>query len=81
MTINFKDQEALRILTVTLLQKDFGLHVDIPSNRLVPTLPLRLNYLLWIEDIMQITKTCQEKEIHGIDIGKGFVLISIINFA
>ncbi|PSN53309.1 hypothetical protein C0J52_04676 [Blattella germanica] len=71
VTLDFKDQEALRALTKTLLHKDFGLQVEIPANRLVPTLPLRLNYLLWIEDIMENTRTSKEQQIFGVDIGTG----------
>ncbi|XP_069684190.1 U6 small nuclear RNA (adenine-(43)-N(6))-methyltransferase [Periplaneta americana] len=70
MTIDFKNQEALRSLTTTLLHKDFGLQVGIPPNRLVPTLPLRLNYLLWIEDLIQ-TAACSKEQIKGVDIGTG----------
>ncbi|XP_021934839.1 methyltransferase-like protein 16 isoform X2 [Zootermopsis nevadensis] len=65
VTIDFKNQEALRSLTTTLLQKDFGLHVEIPLNRLIPTLPLRLNYLLWIEDLMHFSVNLREGQIKG----------------
>ncbi|XP_071446343.1 U6 small nuclear RNA (adenine-(43)-N(6))-methyltransferase isoform X2 [Hetaerina americana] len=70
-TIDFKDPAALRALTTTLLLKDFNLTVEIPLNRLVPTLPLRLNYLLWIEDLIVASKLGVSREIHGIDIGTG----------
>lgn len=60
---------ALRALTCTLLKKDFGLDVEIPLDKLIPTVPLRLNYILWIEDLLSITK--KEGEIRGIDIGCG----------
>jgi len=53
-----------------LLAKDFDLNVRIPENKLIPTLPLRLNYLLWIEDLLHWKKDdLSNKEIHGIDIG------------
>ncbi|XP_049831594.1 RNA N6-adenosine-methyltransferase mettl16-like isoform X2 [Schistocerca gregaria] len=71
VSINFQDQEALRALTTALLKKDFGLEVKIPSGRLVPTLPLRLNYLLWIEDLLALCDGNQEKSVCGIDIGTG----------
>lgn len=57
----------MAILTKCLLQKDFDLKVDFPINRLIPTLPLRLNYILWIEDILN---TFGIKEVSGVDIGK-----------
>lgn len=69
MTINYKDEESLRILNKTLLKKDFGLDVTIPQGYLVPTVALRLNYILWIEDLIKILDVTNE--IHGIDIGTG----------
>lgn len=60
---------ALRALTCTLLKKDFHLDVEIPLDKLIPTVPLRLNYILWIEDLLSISKG--EGEIRGIDIGCG----------
>jgi len=67
---DFKNPEALAELTKTLLQKDFNLKVDFPITRLVPTLPLRLNYILWIEDLLKaaLPKT---DDVVGIDIGTG----------
>lgn len=45
--------------------------VDIPDGRLVPTLPLRLNYLLWIEDLMTLSaRTDQKCTRIGVDIGR-----------
>ena len=49
-TINFKDPKVLRELTVSLLCQDFGLNVELPLNKLIPTVTLRLNCILWIED-------------------------------
>eukprot|EP00058_Branchiostoma_floridae_P026379 XP_002611870.1 hypothetical protein BRAFLDRAFT_83106 [Branchiostoma floridae] len=74
--INFKDPEAMRCLTCTLLKEDFGLEVEIPNDRLIPTLPLRLNYIHWIEDLLQgmddVTKEAGDSgKVTGIDIGAG----------
>ncbi|KAG8224346.1 hypothetical protein J437_LFUL004302 [Ladona fulva] len=71
VSIDFKDPAALRALTTTLLLKDFHLKVDIPLNRLIPTLPLRLNYVLWIEDLILASSLGANSEICGIDIGTG----------
>lgn len=66
---NFKNEESLRVLAKTLLKHDFDLDVDIPAEKLVPVMPLRLNYILWIEDLMAHAKFTGH-EIYGIDIGK-----------
>ena len=58
---------------MVLLKKDFNLDVELPADRLVPTLPLRLNYLLWIEDLLESVKSTSDDQcvVHGIDIGTG----------
>lgn len=68
--LDFRDREASRILTQTLLKKDFQLNVVIPKDTLVPTLPLRMNYLLWIEDILLLNKIAKA-DVQGLDIGVG----------
>lgn len=57
------------MLTEVLLKHDFNLEVKIPPNKLVPTLPLRLNYILWIEDLMKHACFSEMQETVGIDIG------------
>jgi U6 snRNA m6A methyltransferase len=70
-TIDFSNKNAVRALTKALLAKDFNLCVEIPENKLVPTLPLRLNYILWIEDLLKWKgDEPSAHKIHGIDIGK-----------
>ncbi|XP_014292300.1 U6 small nuclear RNA (adenine-(43)-N(6))-methyltransferase [Halyomorpha halys] len=68
INFNFKDHGAVWALTKCLLQRDFGLNVEIVPGHLVPTLPLRLNYLLWIEDLLELYRP---KNVIGIDIGTG----------
>lgn len=41
VSLDFRDREAVRILTQTLLKLDFNLDVVLPRTHLVPTLPLR----------------------------------------
>ncbi|KAK0087431.1 hypothetical protein PV325_001028 [Microctonus aethiopoides] len=72
LRFNFKNEESLRVLAKTLLKHDFNLEVEIPLEKLVPALPLRLNYILWIEDLMKHAKI---NNITGIDIGTGAVCI------
>lgn len=50
-----------------LLKEYYDLNVDFAPGSLVPTLALRLNYILWIEDLLEPLKLDQIK---GIDIGK-----------
>ncbi|EDV22529.1 uncharacterized protein TRIADDRAFT_28751 [Trichoplax adhaerens] len=66
--INFRDSNALSAVTRALLKIDFNLHVELPMDRLIPTVPLRLNYIHWLEDLIQTT---HNDDIFGIDIGTG----------
>lgn len=70
-TLNFKDPGALRALTCALLEHDFGLKLSIPLDRLIPTVPLRLNYILWIEDLLScLPEVYRHATVRGFDIGK-----------
>ncbi|XP_077336622.1 RNA N(6)-adenosine-methyltransferase METTL16 isoform X2 [Lithobates pipiens] len=68
VSLNFKDPEAVRALTCTLLKEDFGLTIDIPLERLIPTVPLRLNYIHWVEDILNYHSSDKSTVRRGIDI-------------
>lgn len=65
--MDFQDANALRVLTKCLLKKDFSLNVHLPVDKLVPTLPLRLNYILWLEDIIAVAGISDI--VTGVDIG------------
>ncbi|SAL97047.1 hypothetical protein [Absidia glauca] len=71
--IDFKNAEAVRELTYCLLKRDFNLTVTFPLDRLCPPIPNRLNYILWIEDLLTETQgqDAKDKQIVGIDIGVG----------
>ncbi|KAM3821543.1 RNA N(6)-adenosine-methyltransferase METTL16 isoform 1-T2 [Vipera latastei] len=72
VSVNFKDPQAVRALTCTLLKEDFGLQIDIPLERLIPTVPLRLNYIHWVEDLIAQQDTGTKGSVTwGIDIGTG----------
>ncbi|MEE6468782.1 hypothetical protein FKM82_008379 [Ascaphus truei] len=71
VSLNFKDPEAVRALTCTLLKEDFGLSIDIPLERLIPTVPLRLNYIHWVEDLISYHDSDKTALRRGIDIGTG----------
>lgn len=68
VTVNFRNERTLRELTKMLLLEYFGLHVDFAPGSLVPTLALRLNYILWLEDLLSPLKL---DKVRGIDIGCG----------
>lgn len=70
-TLNFNDPRALRELTCACLEHEFNLKVDIPLGHLIPTVPLRLNYIHWIEDLLNLLggKRPVDNEVVGVDIG------------
>ncbi|KAJ5576072.1 hypothetical protein N7535_002998 [Penicillium sp. DV-2018c] len=56
--LDFNDPAAIRQLTTTLLDQDFRLKVEIPEDRLCPpvcTKQHRLNYILWLQDLIDST--------------------------
>lgn len=77
MRLDFQHPQTLRTLTASLLHRDFGLRVHLPDGKLVPTLPLRLNYILWLEDVLQSAQPegVIPPAITGIDIGCGSACI------
>ncbi|BCR91081.1 DUF890 domain protein [Aspergillus chevalieri] len=75
--LDFTDPDAVRQLTKSLLKQDFDLEVDIPENRLCPPVPNRLNYILWLQDLLDTTGDeyrddyDPDRDVTGIDIGTG----------
>ena len=67
ISIDFKKPECLKALSWALLKDDFDLDVEMPLDRLIPTIPLRLNYILWLEDLL--SSTSETGDVKGIDIG------------
>lgn len=65
--IDFKDPEAQCALSKTLLKHYFELDVELPHDRLVPAVPQRLNYILWLQDLMELFP--KKETLTGIDIG------------
>ncbi|CAJ0576986.1 unnamed protein product, partial [Mesorhabditis spiculigera] len=70
LIVDFRDVDAVRELTRATLHKDFRLSVDLPENSLVPRIPQKLNYLLWIEDLLALN-SLDKGRVLGIDIGTG----------
>ncbi|KAF8438770.1 ribosomal RNA large subunit methyltransferase F-like protein [Terfezia claveryi] len=75
--IDFHDPDAVRELTTSLLKRDFNLTVDLPNDRLCPPVPNRLNYIHWLQDLLDSTSGGEsdeydsEREVVGLDIGVG----------
>ncbi|KAF7316127.1 S-adenosyl-L-methionine-dependent methyltransferase [Mycena indigotica] len=72
VSIDFKNEVSQRRLTEALLHRDFGLSLELPPNRLCPPVPNRLNYVLWVEDIVQAH---EHGQVCGLDIGTGASVI------
>ncbi|KAF8630961.1 hypothetical protein AX17_005317 [Amanita inopinata Kibby_2008] len=73
-TIDFKNADSQRRLTEALLYRDFDIKVILPDERLCPPVPNRLNYILWLQDIIRAHKNyidSPDSDINGIDIGTG----------
>ncbi|KAF8591744.1 hypothetical protein K439DRAFT_1401880 [Ramaria rubella] len=71
-SIDFKDPDAQRTLTQALLKRDFNLTLTLPDHRLCPPVPNRLNYILWIQDILStFQNSASNQAIKGLDIGTG----------
>ncbi|CEI91457.1 hypothetical protein RMCBS344292_05745 [Rhizopus microsporus] len=51
------------------MKRDFDIDLDFPLDSLCPAVPNRLNYILWLEDL--VSETMQDDKIRGIDIGVG----------
>ncbi|CAI7672975.1 unnamed protein product [Penicillium palitans] len=77
--LDFTDPAAIRQLTTTLLQQDFHLKVEIPEDRLCPPVPNRLNYILWLQDLLDSTAGGlhegydRDRNVFGLDIGTGCI--------
>lgn len=64
--IDFKNADSLRALYIISMRHYFDLATNIPINHLIPRIPQRLNYILWIEDLLG-----KPLKAAGIDIGCG----------
>lgn len=78
--IDFNDPNALRCLSTVLLKDRFDLNVNIPLDRLIPSIPQRVNYVLWLEDLVRACFDSASK-VNLIDCGTGascvFPMISV----
>ena len=68
--LDWGDPTALAELCRVLLLHDFGVRWTLPARALCPTVPSRLNYLLWIEDLLALGPP-PPQPIISLDIGTG----------
>lgn len=61
-TLDFSNLDGLRELTCAILAKDFNLHVEIPAGTLIPTVPQKLNYIHWVEDLLSCVNVVGDGE-------------------
>ncbi|GLI79717.1 hypothetical protein PoHVEF18_008057 [Penicillium ochrochloron] len=75
--LDFHDEAAVRQLTISLLEHDFGLKVELPNDRLCPPVPNRLNYIIWVQDLLDTAAGTvkdsydPDREVVGLDVGTG----------
>ena len=75
-SINWNNAKAVLTLNKCLLKKDFNIdYYDIPSNFLIPTIPSRINYLLFLKKLLMIFNLENKEQITVIDIGTGANII------
>ncbi|RKF84051.1 U6 small nuclear RNA -methyltransferase [Golovinomyces cichoracearum] len=53
--LDFSDPNAVLQLSQSLLRRDFGLSLVLPFDRLCPPVPNRLNYILWVQSLLETT--------------------------
>ncbi|GAA5990356.1 hypothetical protein JCM10908_007330 [Rhodotorula pacifica] len=75
-SIDFRSEEAVRVLNRALLKRDFELDVELPPDRLCPSVPGRLDYVLYCLELVRRTRRQQAlnenpQVITGLDVGTG----------
>ncbi|XP_030379162.1 U6 small nuclear RNA (adenine-(43)-N(6))-methyltransferase-like [Scaptodrosophila lebanonensis] len=68
VSVDFRNEHTLRELAKMMLLEYFDLKVEFAPGSWMPTLALRLNYVLWLEDLLEPLKL---DTVRGIDIGCG----------
>lgn len=72
--INYKDELAVKYLTLAILKVYFNLEVELVNNKLMPTIPNRLDYLNWIRNIwLYQSNQSTTNQFKLIDIGTGYL--------
>lgn len=75
MSLDFADPESSRVLAQAVFSTEYGLQVELPRGHLIPTIPNRVDYLLWIEDLLRYAREAgmppEDSGVKGIDVGTG----------
>lgn len=75
--LDFQDPETTKTLSKAILKNHFGLHLEVPDDRLCPPIPNRWNYVSWIHGLLDSTNPDYqdqydpERRAIGLDIGTG----------
>ncbi|KAM0152224.1 hypothetical protein ACHAPG_007759 [Botrytis cinerea] len=75
--LDFSDPKSVQQLTKSLLKRDFGLNLTLPEDRLCPPVPNRLNYIVWLQELIDTSSDDYtdsynpNRQVHGLDIGTG----------
>ncbi|KAK4889657.1 hypothetical protein LTR27_011549 [Elasticomyces elasticus] len=75
--LDFQDPKVVQQLTKTLLKSDFNLTITLPLDRLCPPVPVRWNYIHWIQQLLDTTSPTYNdnydptRQVLGLDIGTG----------
>lgn len=59
-----------RQLTKSVLKRDFNLELELPDDRLCPPVPVRYNYVRWLQELLDSTddsEDLEKKDIIGLD--------------
>ena len=72
LDLDWNDPAVVHALNCSLLQRDFKRKLIFPQGRLCPSVPLRLNYLLWV---MRDLLDNPQEQYTAIDIGTGSTCI------
>ncbi|EFC46463.1 predicted protein, partial [Naegleria gruberi] len=71
--VDWSNAESMVNLTKVLLKDDYQLEWNLPLNHLCPPVTNRVNYIHWINDLLEIGGNTQldSQKIVGIDVGTG----------
>ncbi|KAM0724262.1 hypothetical protein Q7P37_000144 [Cladosporium fusiforme] len=75
--IDWQDPSAVQQLTRSLLNRDFNLTLTLPPDRLCPPVPVRWNYVRWLQDLIATSTPAYTSAFNptqpatGLDIGVG----------